>query len=54
MSEYNPKNLVTVYYDGKWYAGMVLSYSLGNYDVQITYKGKNIVVTVPPENIQGR
>ena len=54
MSEYSPKNLVTVYYDGKWYAGLVLSHSQGYYDVQITYNGKNIVVTVPSSSIQKR
>lgn len=52
MPDYNPKEIVTVRYNGKRYAGVILSYSLGNYDVQITLNGRNTVVTVPASDIE--
>lgn len=56
MAEYNPSAMVLVTYKGKLYAGQVESYSRGNdtYDVQITYEGRNIIVTVPASAVQKR
>lgn len=53
MADYSPSDMVRVSYRGKVYAGVILSYSAANntYDVQITYEGRNIVVTLPASNV---
>ena len=53
MPGYDPSAMVRVNYRGKTYAGQVLSYSKGNntYDIQITYEGRNIVITVPASSV---